>query len=66
MASFAPAVGPETAILPLLASELYGVRPFDAMTLTAVPALLLLIATAACAVPARRAMATDPVHALRH
>jgi predicted permease len=49
----------------LIASQLYGIRPFDAPTMTAVPLLLLAIAILACLVPARRAMTIDPVSALR-
>ena len=46
-------------------SMLYGVEPADPMTLLAVALGLLLTALAACAVPARKAMRVDPVHALR-
>jgi putative ABC transport system permease protein len=53
------------AIVPLLSTQLYGIRPFDPPTLAAVPAALLLVAAAACLVPARKAMAVDPVDALR-
>ncbi len=53
------------AVVPLLSTQLYGVRPFDAATLVAVPLLLAAIAFVACLVPARRAMTTDPVAALR-
>jgi ABC-type antimicrobial peptide transport system permease subunit len=44
---------------------LYGVRPADPATLICVAALLLAVASAACYVPARRAMRVDPMAALR-
>jgi ABC-type antimicrobial peptide transport system permease subunit len=48
-----------------VASEIYGVRPLDPLVLGGVMALLTLVALAACAVPARRAMRVDPIVALR-
>src|SRR5262245_44141269 len=54
------------AVAPLVASQLFGVRLLDAPTMAAVPALLLLVAALACYLPARRAIAIDPVDALRN
>jgi ABC-type antimicrobial peptide transport system permease subunit len=48
-----------------LASLLYRVAPYDAIVFTAAPTTLLIIALAACLIPARRAAAIDPIHALR-
>jgi ABC-type antimicrobial peptide transport system permease subunit len=48
-----------------IAALLYGVRPFDAMTIAATAALLGGVALLACDVPARRAARLDPVAALR-
>lgn len=44
---------------------LYGVRPTDPMTLSAVAVLLAVVAAAACLVPARRAASVDPAASLR-
>jgi putative ABC transport system permease protein len=55
-----------TTLGPLVATQLYGVRTLDPPTMAAVPAVLLAIAVLACIVPARRAMAIDPVNALRN
>ncbi len=49
-----------------VASEIYGVQPLDPLVLASVMALLAMVALAACAVPARRAMRVDPIVALRY
>jgi predicted permease len=48
-----------------LRSLLYGVSPTDPLTFIAVPVLLVIIAGAASAAPARRASRSDPVQSLR-
>jgi putative ABC transport system permease protein len=48
-----------------VASLLFGVSRVDPLTYAAVAALLLGVAGAACAIPAARAVAVDPVEALR-
>ena len=48
-----------------LQSLVYGVRPFDPLTLVAGAGLLVAVAMTACFVPARRAMRVDPVMVLR-
>jgi putative ABC transport system permease protein len=50
----------------LLASQLYGISPMDAMTYISVAVLVSIVTLAACYVPARRAMAIDPIVALRY
>jgi predicted permease len=54
------------ALTRLMASLLFGVRPTDAVTFASVAALLTCVALAASYIPARRAMRTDPLNALRH
>jgi ABC-type antimicrobial peptide transport system permease subunit len=49
----------------LLSSLLYGVRPWDPVTLAVVAAVLAAVALMAAAVPASRATRVDPVSALR-
>jgi hypothetical protein len=50
----------------ILQTQLVGVSPYDPMTLITAPAILILVAVAACHLPARRAMRVEPVVALRH
>ncbi|MDE3152288.1 MAG: ABC transporter permease [Gemmatimonadota bacterium] len=49
----------------LVASLLYGVTPHDPAVLAATAATLVLVAGAACFVPARRAARVDPMETLR-
>jgi predicted permease len=48
-----------------LARFLYGIGPRDAMAFSAAPLVLLLVALAACLLPARRAMRVPPTTALK-
>ena len=50
----------------LMSSQLFGITPHDPLTFAGVALILLLVALAACYIPARRAMGVDPMVALRH
>jgi putative ABC transport system permease protein len=50
----------------ILQSQLIGVSPYDALTLTLAPSILTLVALIGCALPARQAVRVDPAVALRH
>ena len=58
-------LGAAVLTTPLIASELYGVRPVDPATFIAVTVVMLAVSIAACWIPARRASRVDPMVALR-
>jgi putative ABC transport system permease protein len=49
----------------ILSGFLFGVEPHDPLTLLLVAGVLLLVSSAACLVPARRATSVDPVTVLK-
>ena len=49
----------------LIASQLFGIRPSDPVTIVGVILIMLVVAAAAAYVPARRAARVDPIVALR-
>lgn len=59
-------IGVALGVTHYLKSMLYDVSAYDPMTIVVVSALLMLIALAACLIPARRATNVDPMVALRY
>ncbi len=53
------------ALSRFLSTQLFGITPTDPATFSAVVAILLVVALAATAAPARRAASVDPVVSLR-
>jgi predicted permease len=68
MALIGVAIGIGFALLltRLMANQLFGVSAHDPLTFAGVAVSLIVVAIAACYIPARRAMRVDPVVALRH
>ncbi|MHB8542292.1 MAG: ABC transporter permease [Candidatus Acidiferrales bacterium] len=54
------------ALTRLMSKMLFGVSAHDPLTFGGVAILLIVVALAACYIPARRAMRTDPMIALRY
>ena len=66
MTGLAVGISASIGVTRYLGSLLYDVHPGDPLTLIVVTLLLLVVAFAACWIPARRAMRVDPMVALRH
>jgi predicted permease len=58
-------LGGAVALTRVMQSLLFGISPLDPITFTAVPVVLAVAAVLATYVPARRALAVDPVETLR-
>jgi len=59
-------IGAALGLTRLMASQLFGVSTHDPLTFAGVAMLLIIVAVAACYIPARRAMRLDPMIALRY
>jgi predicted permease len=59
-------IGASLALTRLMTKLIFGVSPYDPITFVAVPLVLVAVALAACYFPARRAMRTSPMTALRY
>jgi putative ABC transport system permease protein len=58
-------VATSVGVTRLIASLLYGTRPLDPAVFVVVSVTLLVVAIAACLLPAWRASRLDPMQALR-
>src|SRR5215467_9392402 len=59
-------IGAALSLAHLMSALLYGVTPTDPFAFGAVAVLLTFLTLIACYIPARRAIDTDPMVALRH
>ena len=62
----AAGMGGALALGRVVASLLYGLKPWDPATFAVAATMLILVALAASWIPARRAAGVDPIRALRH
>ena len=64
-AGLALGVAASLALTRLMSAWLFGVSPYDPVTLIGVPCCFLIVALAACLIPAWQATRIDPINALR-
>ena len=65
-AGIAVGVAASLGVTPLLGYLLYNVSPWDPLSFAAAFAIMTIASLLACFIPARRAMRTDPIRALRN
>jgi len=66
IAGIVTGVGAALGLMRLVKSMLYGIQPYDPLTMLGGVAILLTVALAASWIPARRAARVQPMEALRH
>jgi len=66
VAGIVAGVGASLMLTRLVKSMLYGIQPYDPLTMTGGVLILLTVALAASWIPARRAAKVQPMEALRH
>jgi predicted permease len=66
LAGIVAGVGAALALARLVKSMLYGIQPYDPLTMACGVSILLAVALAASWIPARRAAGVQPMEALRH
>jgi predicted permease len=66
IAGIVTGVGAALGLMRLVKSMLYGIQPYDPLTMLGGVAILLTVALAASWIPARRAAGVQPMEALRH
>jgi len=66
LAGIVAGVGAALALTRLVKTMLYGIQPYDPITMTGGVLILLSVALAASWIPARRAAGVQPMEALRH
>jgi putative ABC transport system permease protein len=66
MVGVAIGIGASLGLTRVMANQLFAVSAHDPLTFAGVAILLILVAVAACYLPARRALRVDPLIALRH
>ena len=66
LAGIVAGVGAALALTRLVKTMLFGIEPYDPLTMVSGVAILLVVALAASWIPARRAARVQPMDALRH